>query len=153
MDTITLLKPPGLVASPAFSHVAVVPPGATMIYVGGQNSVDETGALVGDGDPAAQTRRTMANLVTALEAGGAGLGDVISMTVLLDEGVDVSAAYGAAAERLATLETAAARDGGDRERARRTRCSRGGGRGRGRAALIAQVLARRSADSALRARC
>ena len=105
MDTITLLKPPGLVASPAFSHVAVVPPGATMIYVGGQNSVDESGALVGDGDPAAQTRRTMANLVTALEAGGAHLGDVISMTVLMVDGVDVNAAYGAAAESLATLET------------------------------------------------
>ncbi len=105
MDTITLLKPPGLVASPAFSHVAVVPPGATMIYVGGQNSVDETGALVGGGDAAAQTRRTMANLVTALEAGGAQLGDVISMTVLMVDGVDVNAAYGAAAESLATLET------------------------------------------------
>ena len=105
MDTITLLKPPGLVASPAFSHVAVVPPGATMIYVGGQNSVDENGALVGGGDAAAQTRRTMANVVTALEAGGAHLGDVISMTVLLAEGVDISAAYGAAAESLATLET------------------------------------------------
>jgi len=105
MDTITLLKPPGLVASPAFSHVAVVPPSATMVYVGGQNSVDENGALVGGGDAAAQTRRTMANLVTALEAAGAHLGDVISMTVLLVEGVDVNAAYGAAAESLATLET------------------------------------------------
>jgi len=105
MDTITLLRPPGLVASPAFSHVAVVPPGATMIYVGGQNSIDEDGALVGGSDAAAQTRRTMANVITALEAGGAHLGDVISMTVLLAEGVDIGAAYGAAAESLATLET------------------------------------------------
>ncbi len=105
MDTITLLKPPGLVASPAFSHVAVVPPGATMVYVGGQNSVDENGSLIGGDDAAAQTRRTMANLVTALEAAGAHLGDVISMTVLMVEGVDVNAAYGAAAESLAGLET------------------------------------------------
>ena len=51
MDTITLLKPPGLVTSPAFSHVAVVPPSATMVYVGGQNSVDENGALVGAATP------------------------------------------------------------------------------------------------------
>jgi enamine deaminase RidA (YjgF/YER057c/UK114 family) len=81
---ITLLSPDGLVASPAVSHVAVVPPGATTIYVGGQNGVDAAGALVGD-DPGEQTRRTMDNLVTALESAGAGLADVVSMTVLLKE--------------------------------------------------------------------
>ena len=104
MDTITLLKPSGLVSSPAFSHVAIVPPGATMVYVGGQNAVDESGALVGGDDPAAQTRRVMDNLVTALAAAGAHLGDVISMTVLLAEGVDVGPAYAVAAERLGDLE-------------------------------------------------
>ncbi len=100
---ITLLSPDGLVASPAFSHVAVVPPGATTIYVGGQNGVDAAGALVGD-DPGEQTRRTMENLVTALESAGAGLADVVSMTVLLKEGVDVRAAYAVAAERLADVQ-------------------------------------------------
>jgi enamine deaminase RidA (YjgF/YER057c/UK114 family) len=38
---ITRLQPDGLVVSPAFSHVAVVPAGATTIYVGGQNGVDD----------------------------------------------------------------------------------------------------------------
>jgi enamine deaminase RidA (YjgF/YER057c/UK114 family) len=56
---IQLLRPAGLVASPAFSHVAVVPPGATTIYVGGQNAVDETGRLVGGTDVAAQTTKVM----------------------------------------------------------------------------------------------
>ena len=46
----------------------------------------------------------MANLVTALEGAGAALGDVVSMTVLLVDGVDVVAAYGAASESLAGLE-------------------------------------------------
>jgi enamine deaminase RidA (YjgF/YER057c/UK114 family) len=104
MNTITLLSPEGLVPSPAFSHVAVVPPGATTVYIGGQNAVDETGALVGGDDPAAQTRKVMANLVTALEGAGATLGDVVSMTVLLVDGVDVVAAYGAASEGLAGVE-------------------------------------------------
>jgi enamine deaminase RidA (YjgF/YER057c/UK114 family) len=103
MNTISLLSPDGLVASPAFSHVAVVPPSAATVYVGGQNAVDETGALVGGDDPAAQTRQVMANLVTALEAAGAGLRDVVSMTVLLVDGVDVTGAYAAAAESLAGL--------------------------------------------------
>jgi enamine deaminase RidA (YjgF/YER057c/UK114 family) len=105
MSSITLISPEGLVASPAFSHVAVVPAGAETIYVGGQNAVDQTGAIVGGDDPAAQTRKTMANLVTALEAAGASLDDVISMTVLMVDGIDLAASYAAAAETLAALET------------------------------------------------
>jgi len=42
MNHIELLRPGGLVISPAFSHVAVIPPGATTIHVGGQNAVDGT---------------------------------------------------------------------------------------------------------------
>ena len=105
MSSITLISPEGLVASPAFSHVAVVPAGAETIYVGGQNAVDQAGAIVGGDDPAAQTRKTMANLVTALEAAGASLDDVVSMTVLMVDGIDLQASYAAAAETLAGLET------------------------------------------------
>jgi enamine deaminase RidA (YjgF/YER057c/UK114 family) len=68
---ISLLRPEGLVHSPAFSHVAVVPPGATTVYVGGQNAVDGDGKLVGPGDVAAQTALAMANLQVALAAAGA----------------------------------------------------------------------------------
>ena len=57
---ITLLQPDGLVRSPAFSHVAVVPPGATTVYLGGQNGVDETGRVVSD-DIAAQSVRAVEN--------------------------------------------------------------------------------------------
>lgn len=60
---IELLQPAGLVASPAFSHVAVVPPGATTIYVGGQNGVDETGTVVSD-DVAAQSVQAVENART-----------------------------------------------------------------------------------------
>ena len=105
MSSIRLISPEGLVASPAFSHVAVVPAGAETIYVGGQNAVDENGAIAGGDDPAAQTRKTMANLVTALAAAGASLDDVISMTVLMVDGIDLQASYAAAAETLAGLET------------------------------------------------
>jgi enamine deaminase RidA (YjgF/YER057c/UK114 family) len=105
MNSITLLSPEGLVASPAFSHVAIVPAGAETIYVGGQNAVDEQGAMVGGDDPAAQTRKVMANLVTALEAVGASLDDVVSMTVLMVDGIDLQASYAAASEALAGLET------------------------------------------------
>jgi enamine deaminase RidA (YjgF/YER057c/UK114 family) len=92
------------VFSPAFSHVAVVPPGATTIYVGGQNALDEHGALIGVDDVAAQSSRALANARTALEAVGAGLDDVVQWTVLFVDGVDVAAAYGAIAGDLASVE-------------------------------------------------
>lgn len=104
MTSIQRLRPRGLVSSPAFSHVAVVPPGATTIYIGGQNSVDAEGALVGGGDVAAQSRRALANAKTALESVGATLDDVVQWTVLFVDGVDLAAAYGAIAADLASDE-------------------------------------------------
>lgn len=104
MTEIQLLRPEGLIVSPAFSHVAVVPPGATTVYVGGQNAVDQNGQLVGGTDVAAQTRQVMANLVTALQAAGAGIEHLVSVLVLLVEGVDVQAAYAAAAATLGSAK-------------------------------------------------
>ena len=104
MDSIQRLRPEGLVRSPAFSHVAVVPPGATTIYVGGQNAVDAAGAIVGGDDIAAQSARALANAKTALEAVGATLADVVQWTVLFVDGVDLGAGYGAIAAELASEE-------------------------------------------------
>lgn len=96
-----LLRPEGLVQSPAFSHVAVVPPGATTIYIGGQNAVTGDGTLVGGGDVAAQTQQVMTNLHVALAAAGATVHDLVMVTILLVEGVDLAAAYPVAAAELA----------------------------------------------------
>ena len=97
---ITRLQPQGLVVSPAFSHVAVVPAGATTIYVGGQNGVDATGAVVSD-DVGEQSSRALDNAVVALEAAGASLADVVQWTVLIHADADLNAAYGAIAPKLA----------------------------------------------------
>jgi enamine deaminase RidA (YjgF/YER057c/UK114 family) len=97
----SLLRPDGLVQSPAFTHVAVVPPNATTIYVGGQNAVLGDGTLVGDGDIAAQVQQVMTNLHVALAAAGATVHDLVMMTVLFVDGVDLNAAYPVAAAGLA----------------------------------------------------
>lgn len=97
---ITLIQPAGLVASPAFSHVAIVPPGATTIYVGGQNGVDATGSVVST-DIAEQSLKAIDNASIALEAAGVSLEDVVVWTVLIDVNADLGAAYGAIAPRLA----------------------------------------------------
>ena len=98
---IRYLQPDGLVRSPAFSHGAVIPPGATTIYIGGQNGVDETGQVVASHDAAAQAVRAVDNVETVLRAGGATLSDVVAWTVLIAADADVAAAYGAIAPRLA----------------------------------------------------
>lgn len=98
---IRRIQPDGLVRSPAFSHVAVVPPGATTIYVGGQDGVDESGRVVSD-DVAQQAVRAIDNAEVALAAAGATLADVVQWTVLVADGADIGAAYAAIAPRLAT---------------------------------------------------
>lgn len=103
---IERIRPQGLVSSPAFSHVAVVPAGATTIYVGGQNSVDSNGSLIGPGDVAAQSVRALENVKVALSAAGASLADVVQWTVLFVDGVDLGAGYGAIAADLASDEPA-----------------------------------------------
>ncbi len=106
MASIERIRPQGLISSPAFSHVAVVPPGATTIYVGGQNAVDAHGSLVGEGDVAVQSARALENVKTALAAAGATLDDVVHWTVLFVDGVDLAAAYRAIAAELASNEPA-----------------------------------------------
>ncbi len=95
-----LLRPDGLVHSPAFTHIAVVPPGATTIYIGGQNAVDSDGQLIGAGDIAAQTQRTMHNLRIALAAAGATVHDLVMLTICVVDGVDLTQAYPVAAAAL-----------------------------------------------------
>lgn len=98
---IVRLQPAGLVRSPAFSHVAIVPAGATTIYLGGQNGVDESGTIVSS-DVAEQSIRAIDNAGIALAAAGASLADVVQWTVLIAVDADLGAAYGAIAPRLAT---------------------------------------------------
>ncbi|MFK0006326.1 Rid family hydrolase [Paenarthrobacter sp. NPDC090520] len=104
LPTVQRLRPQGLVNSPAFSHVAIVPPGATTIYVGGQNAVDADGHLIGLDDVAVQSARALANARTALAAAGATLSDVVQWTVLFVDGADLGAGYGAIASELASDE-------------------------------------------------
>jgi enamine deaminase RidA (YjgF/YER057c/UK114 family) len=98
--SISLLQPAGLVHSPAFSHVAVLPAGATQILIGGQNAVDERGSLVGGNDFVAQVEQVMANLKVALAAAGATITDLVSISLAVVDGTDLRAGYAAAAAHL-----------------------------------------------------
>ncbi len=47
------------------------------VYVSGTTSTDPLGNLVGEGDPYLQTMQTLRNIVSALEAAGATINDVV----------------------------------------------------------------------------
>jgi enamine deaminase RidA (YjgF/YER057c/UK114 family) len=76
----TLARPNG------FSHTARTT-GRTTIHVAGQVAYDASGAVVGEGDLAAQTRQVYRNIALALEAEGASMADLVK-TVLFVRDLD-----------------------------------------------------------------
>jgi enamine deaminase RidA (YjgF/YER057c/UK114 family) len=93
--TITHVNPDGMHQNPAFSQAVVVEGAARTIYVGGQNAVDAEGKIVGAGDLAAQTEQVLKNIETVLAASGAGRDDVVKWTILVVQGQDINAGFGA----------------------------------------------------------
>ena len=77
---IELVRPAGLAGTAPYAYAAVTDPGR-MAFTAGACPLDADGATVAVGDVAGQARQVMANLVTALEGAGAGLGDVLKTTV------------------------------------------------------------------------
>jgi enamine deaminase RidA (YjgF/YER057c/UK114 family) len=73
------VNPPGVAASPAYTHVVTVS-GGRMIFLSGQVALDEKGELVGRGDLRAQTRQVFENMKRALAAAGARFEDVVKLT-------------------------------------------------------------------------
>ncbi|WP_245884732.1 RidA family protein [Glaciihabitans tibetensis] len=88
----TPVEPPELFSSPAFAQGMIAPAGP-MLYVGGQNGTDRSGALVDGLGP--QTKQALRNVLAVLAAGGTSADYVVKMTIYLDPSVDPTAAYAA----------------------------------------------------------
>jgi enamine deaminase RidA (YjgF/YER057c/UK114 family) len=80
------LNPETLHQNPAFSQAVAISGAVKTVYIGGQNAVDASGAIVGQGDIGAQAEQVMRNLQAALTAGGASLEHVIKWNVYLVQG-------------------------------------------------------------------
>jgi enamine deaminase RidA (YjgF/YER057c/UK114 family) len=80
------INPDDLAKNPAFTNVIVVTGAAKTVYIGGQDAVDASGAIVGKGDLKAQAEQVMQNMQVALAAAGAGLEHVIKWNVYLVQG-------------------------------------------------------------------
>lgn len=89
------LNPQGMYQSPIFSQGIILPANARILLIGGQNGVDEQGQVVHKTDIARQTEQALANLQKVLAAAGAGLEDLVKVTVILRHDADLQAGFGA----------------------------------------------------------
>jgi len=78
--TITYLNPEGLAEPQGYQQVAIAT-GSRMVFLSGQVSDDATGAVVGEGDLAAQAEQALRNVGVALAAAGATWDDVVKTTI------------------------------------------------------------------------
>lgn len=83
---VEYLRPKELNQNPAFTNVVTVTGTVRTVYVGGQNAVDATGAIVGKGDFKAQSEQILKNIQAALAAAGAGWEHVIKLNLYILQG-------------------------------------------------------------------
>src|SRR2546425_9352456 len=90
---------------PIVGYARAVRPG-NAVYVSGTTATDAPGAVVGRGDPYAQTRQALRNIERALAAAGATMADVVRTRIFavnIDQWQEIGRAHG---EVFATIRPA-----------------------------------------------
>ena len=77
------ITPPDV--APGFGYSHVVAATGRLIAISGQVALDESGRLVGPGDPEAQARQVFENLRRCLAAADATFADVVKLTVYVTD--------------------------------------------------------------------
>ena len=96
-------NPEGLHKNPAYSQLVITKGPVKTIYIGGQNSANKDGQILGKGDIKAQAAQTLNNLKIALAAGGASLSNVIKWNLYIVQGQDSQVAFQAFQEDMKKL--------------------------------------------------
>jgi enamine deaminase RidA (YjgF/YER057c/UK114 family) len=94
---ITHLNPESLFTNPAFSQGVLVRGASNLLYVGGQNATDSSGAII-DGGLGAQTEQALRNVLAVLAEAGADQSNVVRLAVYLVDGESVDEGYAASAK-------------------------------------------------------
>ena len=87
------INPNDLSKNPAFTNVVTVTGSAKTIYIGGQDSLDASGRVVGKGDIKQQTEQVLNNLQVALQAADAELEHIIKWNIYVVEGQPIQPAF------------------------------------------------------------
>ena len=90
---VLFINPDDLNRTPAFTNVVAVTGPVKMVFVGGQDSVDKTGTIIGKGDLRAQTEQVLKNIRTALAAAGAEPHHVIKWNLFVVQGQDLKVGF------------------------------------------------------------
>ncbi len=90
---VRYINPDTLNKNPAFTNVVTVTGHVKTIYVGGQDAVDASGAIIGKGDLKAQAEQILKNIESALVAGGAQLEHVIKWNLYVVQGQPLRAGF------------------------------------------------------------
>jgi enamine deaminase RidA (YjgF/YER057c/UK114 family) len=104
-NKVEFINPDALHKNPAYSQVAVVSGNHKTIYIGGQNAVDKDGNIIGKENIEQQAGQILANLQTALKAGGADLGHVVKWNVYIVKGQSAEQALKVFQEPLKQLKS------------------------------------------------
>jgi 2-iminobutanoate/2-iminopropanoate deaminase len=85
----TIVRPPGLVSSPAFNHG--VSKAGNIVYIAGQLPMTADGEVVGAGDIDAQSEQVWSQIRATVEAAGGSMTDLVKITTYITDIADVGA--------------------------------------------------------------
>jgi enamine deaminase RidA (YjgF/YER057c/UK114 family) len=92
---VKYINPDDLVKNPAFTNVVTVTGPVKTVYIGGQDAVDASGAIIGKGDLKAQTEQILKNIQAALAAAGAQPEHVVKWNIYVVQGQSIQEGFGA----------------------------------------------------------
>lgn len=92
---VKYINPKELPQNPAFTNVVTVTGPVKTVYIGGQDAVDASGAIVGKGDLKTQTEQILKNIQAALAAAGAQPEHVVKWNIYVVQGQSVQEGFAA----------------------------------------------------------
>ena len=90
---VQYLNPDTLSKNPAFTNVITVTGPVRTIYIGGQDSLDVSGKIIGKGDIKQQVEQVLSNLQSALKAANAEPEHIIKWNIYVVQGQPIQAAF------------------------------------------------------------
>ena len=92
---VKYINPDSLPKNPAFTNVVTVTGPVKTVYIGGQDAVDPSGAIVGKGDLKKQTEQILINIQAALTAASARPEHVIKWNIYVLQGQSLQEGFAA----------------------------------------------------------